>query len=177
MQRLTPLVNLFEAAVNKVHRPEEVPAGSSPAEAPKFQYQRAYAISKGLSDQLYTYSTEQVNQLKAQSVLVQKAADAAHKVSEVASTSYGAAQDRVHGLSDTMVQELQKVQVRDAYIFHPAPLLIFDRRLPLLTFPKPSKAPSMTLHPNSPRPFRTSLPFSTTLRPLSVKRFNRFGTP
>lgn len=112
MQRLAPLVNLFEAAVNKVHRTEGSPNPSSPSDAPKFQYQRAFALSKDLSDQLYSYSAEQVNQIKAQSVLVQKASDAAHKVSEVASTSYGAAQDRVHVLSDTMMQELQKVQVR-----------------------------------------------------------------
>lgn len=85
-----------------------------PTESPEaqFQYQRAYFLTKDLRDQLYTYSTEQINQIKTQSVLVQRASATASSLSELASSSYGAAQSRVHSLSDTMVAELQKVQVR-----------------------------------------------------------------
>ena len=92
------------------------PSGSAdkPAEAPeaKYQYQRAYYLSREVSDQLYTYSTEQINQIKAQSVLLQRAQATAQSLSDLASSSYGAAQTRVHALSDTMLSELHKVQVR-----------------------------------------------------------------
>ena len=111
MQRFAPVVDYFEVAVNKVHSRTGSPTETAPSEPAQYQYQRAFALSKDLSDGLYTYSTEQINQLKAQSVLVQRASDAAHKVSAVASTSYGVAQERAHALSDVMLQELQKVQV------------------------------------------------------------------
>lgn len=60
---------------------------------------------------MYTFSTEQINQIKTQNVYVQRATEAAHNVSEVASNSYGAAQEKVQAVSDVMLQELQKVQV------------------------------------------------------------------
>lgn len=97
--------------MQKIHSTTGAPSESSTSEPPKYQYQRALSLSKGLGDQVYTYSTEQINQLKAQNVLVQRASDAAQRVSAVASTSYGAAQDKVHTLSDVMLQELHKVQV------------------------------------------------------------------
>lgn len=84
----------------------------TPVELPKYQYQRAVALSKDLSDQLLTFSTEQINQIKTQNVLVKRATDAAHQVSAVASSSYSAAQEKVHAVSDVMLQELTKVQVR-----------------------------------------------------------------
>ena len=91
------------------------PSGSAdkPAEAPeaKYQYQRAYDLSKELRDQLYTYSSEQINQIKTQNVVLQRASATAQSLSELASTSYGAAQTRVHALSDNMLSELHKVQV------------------------------------------------------------------
>lgn len=85
---------------------------NAPTEAPKFQYQRAYALSRELSDQLLTFSAEQINQIKTQNALVKRATEAAQQVSAVASSSYGAAQEKVHAVSDVMLQELQKVQVR-----------------------------------------------------------------
>ncbi|KAI0353920.1 lipid droplet-associated perilipin protein [Trametes cingulata] len=112
-QRFAPIVDYFAVAVNKLH-----PNGTAdkPAETPdaKYQYQRAYFLSKELRDQLLTYSTEQINQIKAQSVLVQRASATAQSLSDLASSSYGAAQSRVHALSDTMVAELQKVQASTA---------------------------------------------------------------
>ncbi|OBZ67702.1 Perilipin-2 [Grifola frondosa] len=89
----------------------EPPAGSPDA---KYQYQRAYILSKDLRDQLLTYSTEQINQIKAQSVLVQRASATAESISSLATNSYGAAQVKVQGLSDTMLSELQKIQASTA---------------------------------------------------------------
>lgn len=110
------MIDYFEVAVNKIHSttgsttssPEQKPIG----ETPQFQYQRVFALSKDLSDQLLSFSSEQINQIKAQNAYVQSAVAAAQRVSEVASTSYGAAQEKVQAVSDVMLQELQKVQVR-----------------------------------------------------------------
>ncbi|EIW54800.1 lipid droplet-associated perilipin protein [Trametes versicolor FP-101664 SS1] len=112
-QRFAPIVDYFAVAVNKFHSngTEDKPTESPEAQ---FQYQRAYFLTKDLRDQLYTYSTEQINQIKTQSVLVQRASATASSLSELASSSYGAAQSRVHSLSDTMVAELQKVQASTA---------------------------------------------------------------
>ncbi|EJF56776.1 hypothetical protein DICSQDRAFT_93091 [Dichomitus squalens LYAD-421 SS1] len=113
-QSLAPFVDYFAVVVNKVQpngtpdKPTEVPAEA------KFQYQRAYYLSKELSDQLLTYSTEQINQIKAQSAILQRASATAQSLSDLASSSYGAAQARVHSLSDTMLSELQKVQASTA---------------------------------------------------------------
>ncbi len=78
----------------------------------KYQYQRAYKISKELRDQLYTYSSEQINQIKTQNVVLQRASATAHTLTELATNSYGTAQTRVHKLSDKMLSELRKVEVR-----------------------------------------------------------------
>ena len=114
IQRFTPVVDYFEVAVKKVHSTTGSPAETPKegVEAPKFQYQRAYALSKDLSEQLLSFSSEQINQIKNQNAYVQRAAEAAHRVSEVASTSYGAAQEKVHAVSDVLLHELHKVQVR-----------------------------------------------------------------
>lgn len=109
-QRFAPIVDYFAVAVKQLQ-----PNGTAdkPSESPeaKYQYQRAYYLSKELRDQILTYSTEQVNQIKAQSVVLQRASATAQSLSELASSSYGAAQSRVHTLSDNMLSELQKVQV------------------------------------------------------------------
>ncbi|KAI0628605.1 lipid droplet-associated perilipin protein [Trametes polyzona] len=114
-QRFAPIVDYFAVAVSKLH-PNGTAADkpAEAAEAAQYQYQRAYFLTKELRDQLLTYSTEQINQIKAQSALVQRASATAHALTELASSSYGAAQSRVHTLSDTMVSELQKVQASTA---------------------------------------------------------------
>ncbi|KAI0090074.1 hypothetical protein BDY19DRAFT_1068776 [Irpex rosettiformis] len=112
-QRFTPVVDYFEVAVRKVHSTTGSPIEETPkegTEAPKFQYQRAYALSKGLTDQLLSFSAEQINQIRNQNAYVQRAAEAANRVSEVASTSYGVAQEKVHAVSDVLLLELHKVQ-------------------------------------------------------------------
>ncbi|KAI0331779.1 lipid droplet-associated perilipin protein [Cubamyces sp. BRFM 1775] len=106
-QKFAPIVDYFAVAVNKLHSNA---SADKPAEAPaeaKFQYQRAYFLTKELRDQVLTYSTEQINQIKTQT-------RSSSSLSELASTSYGAAQSRVHALSDTMLAELQKVQASTA---------------------------------------------------------------
>ncbi|KIP07257.1 hypothetical protein PHLGIDRAFT_89876 [Phlebiopsis gigantea 11061_1 CR5-6] len=108
-QRFAPVVDYFQVAVQKIHSTTGSPE-VTPVELPKYQYQRAVALSKDLSDQLLTFSTEQINQIKTQNVLVKRATDAAHQVSAVASSSYSAAQEKVHAVSDVMLQELTKVQ-------------------------------------------------------------------
>ncbi len=114
------MVDYFEVAVKKVHSTAGTPVEApKEGEAPKFQYQRAYALSKDLSDQLLSFSSEQINQIRNQNVYVQRAAEAAHHVSEVASTSYGAAQEKVHAVSDVLLHELHKVQVRASSYHEP----------------------------------------------------------
>jgi len=109
-QRFAPVVDYFQDAVKKIHSTTGTPESASPTEPPKFQYQRAFALSKDLSDQLVKLSAEQINQIKTQNVLVKRATEAAQQVTAVASSSYGAAQEKVHTVSDVMLQELHKVQ-------------------------------------------------------------------
>ncbi|KAI1785951.1 hypothetical protein LXA43DRAFT_1035541 [Ganoderma leucocontextum] len=109
-QKFAPIVDIFAVVVNKV-QPNGTP--EKPAEVPKdakFQYQRAYYLSKELSDQLRTYSTEQINLITAQRVIVQSASATAQSVTQLASSSYDAAQVRVHSLSDTMLSELRELR-------------------------------------------------------------------
>uniref|UniRef100_A0AAD7TYP4 Lipid droplet-associated perilipin protein n=1 Tax=Trametes cubensis TaxID=1111947 RepID=A0AAD7TYP4_9APHY len=113
-QKFAPIVDYFAVAVNKLHSNGNADKPAEPPAEAKFQYQRAYFLTKELRDQVLTYSTEQINQIKTQSVLVQRASATAQSLSELASSSYGAAQSRVHALSDTMLAELQKVQASTA---------------------------------------------------------------
>ncbi|KAI0064245.1 hypothetical protein BV25DRAFT_1882239 [Artomyces pyxidatus] len=111
-QRFTPLVDYFAVAVSKLHGSTN---GSAPTEPDaKYQYQRAYALSLDLKDQLFYYSNEQLKQLQSQSVLVQRATQTAHDVSDLASSSIVAAQTKAHALSDVMLQELQRIQTSTA---------------------------------------------------------------
>ncbi|OCH89194.1 lipid droplet-associated perilipin protein [Obba rivulosa] len=112
-QRFAPIVDYFEVAVQKLHGQT---GAAEPPRSPEtqFQYQRAFALSKDLSDQLRTYSAEQINQLRQQSVLVERAAATAGSISAAASSGVTAAQRQVHTLSDTMLAELHKIQAQTA---------------------------------------------------------------
>ncbi|KAI0918329.1 hypothetical protein AcV5_002341 [Taiwanofungus camphoratus] len=110
-QRFALIVDYFEAAVNKLHPNGSTEQTAAPAAEAKYQYQRAYALSRDLSDHLRTYSTEQINQLKTQNILVQRATETSQTLGVLASTSYGTAQMKVQALSDTMLAELQRIQV------------------------------------------------------------------
>jgi len=115
-QKLAPVVDYFAVAVERVQSATGSPTEGSVlnGEPPKYQYQRVFVLSKELGDQLYSYSAEQINQIKAQNALVQRATEAAQNINAIASTGYGAAQEKVHGMSDVMLQELQRVQASTA---------------------------------------------------------------
>lgn len=109
-KRFTPLVDYFELAVSKVGKDSGATSPpSSPSEC-QYQYQRAYNLSMHLKDNLYVYSSEHIKQLQQQSILVQKATETANAIQDLASTSLTQAQVRIHTLSDSMLQELQKLQ-------------------------------------------------------------------
>ncbi|KAI0029234.1 hypothetical protein K488DRAFT_73136 [Vararia minispora EC-137] len=115
-QRLTPLVDYLASTLarlnEQVGNAEQRAAanGQAASDEAKYQYQRAYLITKDLRDQLYVYSTEQLKQLEQQSVIIQRASQTAQSITQLASSSIDTAQQRVQSLSDTMVQELKKVQ-------------------------------------------------------------------
>ncbi|RDX51717.1 lipid droplet-associated perilipin protein [Lentinus brumalis] len=112
-QKLAPVVDYFAGAVKQFQPNGDADRPAEGLEA-KYQYQRAYKISKELRDQLYTYSSEQINQIKTQNVVLQRASATAHTLTELATNSYGTAQTRVHKLSDKMLSELRKVEASTA---------------------------------------------------------------
>lgn len=109
-QKFTPIVDIVEDAIKKLHTKNGDQANQSPAVDSKFQYQRAYALSRDLREQLARYSVEQFKQIESQNVLVNRASVTAQKIIETASSSYTLAQSKVHELSDTMLAELKKIQ-------------------------------------------------------------------
>jgi hypothetical protein len=119
-KRLAPVVDYLIARLGTQE--------ASPETESKYQYQRAYALSRDLKDQILDYSNTQLHQLQNSSALVyvralsthytplisscrQRATETAKSIQNVASSSVVAAQTRVSTLSDTMVSELQKIQV------------------------------------------------------------------
>ncbi|KAI0312171.1 lipid droplet-associated perilipin protein [Amylostereum chailletii] len=114
-KRFAPLVDYLASAVSRAHAPHaDGQPNGEPSTPPKYQYQRAYALSIDLKDQIYDYSSEQLKQLHSQSVLIQRASVTAQNISTVASSSLDAAQTRVHTLSTKMLDELHKIQASTA---------------------------------------------------------------
>ncbi|KAF7986386.1 hypothetical protein HWV62_35422 [Athelia sp. TMB] len=111
-QRFAPIVDYFEVQVNKLHT-EAGPSSPTTSEA-QYQYQRAYALSRNLTENLYVYSNENLKQLQAQSAIVQRATATAHTITDLATSSLANAQTRIHTLSDSMLAELQRVQANTA---------------------------------------------------------------
>ncbi|KZV70033.1 hypothetical protein PENSPDRAFT_461732 [Peniophora sp. CONT] len=115
-QRLTPLVDYLASTLARLnaqvgHAEANASAKASSAEdSAKFQYQRALDLTKDIRSQLFVYSHEQLKQLQAQSVLIQRASTTANDITALASSSFDSAQKRVHGLSESMVQQLHQVQ-------------------------------------------------------------------
>jgi hypothetical protein len=105
-QRLAPVVDYLIARLG-------TDENSSQTES-KYQYQRAYALSRELKDHILDYSNTQLHQLQTSSVLVQRATETAKNIQNAASSSVVAAQAKVSILSDTMVSELQKIQAATA---------------------------------------------------------------
>lgn len=69
-QKFAPIVDYFAVAVSKIHQSTEAPNGNGVPADSKYQYQRVYALSVDLRDQLYGYSNDQLKQLQSQSALV-----------------------------------------------------------------------------------------------------------
>ncbi|KIJ61534.1 hypothetical protein HYDPIDRAFT_189459 [Hydnomerulius pinastri MD-312] len=109
-KRFAPIVDYFEIAVNKVGNESGSSSPNSTSSDCQYQYQRAYTLSKHLKDNLYVYSSEHLKQLQQQNALVQKATETANSIQSLASASITSAQARIHTLSDSMLQELQKLQ-------------------------------------------------------------------
>ena len=107
-QRFAPIVDYIEKTLSQYTHSE--PGPSSPD--PKYQYQRALALSRNLKDSLYEYSAEQLKHIHDQSVIVQSATESANSINALASSSYTNAQDRAHALSENMLAELQKLQTQ-----------------------------------------------------------------
>ncbi|KAH9018540.1 hypothetical protein EDB85DRAFT_613252 [Lactarius pseudohatsudake] len=105
-QRLAPVVDYL---VSRLGTQE----GTSQTES-QYQYQRAYALSRDLKDQILGYSNTQLQQLQNSSALVQRAIETAKSIQDLASSGVVAAQAKVSTLSETMVTELQKVQAATA---------------------------------------------------------------
>jgi hypothetical protein len=67
-KKFTPIVDIVEDAVKKLHTKNGDQDINSPTA--DFQYQRAYALSRDLREQLARYSVEQFKQIESQNALV-----------------------------------------------------------------------------------------------------------
>jgi len=106
-QRMAPLLDYFEKTVASLtHRDEPGPS----APDAQYQYQRALALSRTLKDSVYEYSAEQLNHIRAQSVVIQRATEASSSINSIASSSFANASSGVHSLSEAMLGELLKIQ-------------------------------------------------------------------
>lgn len=70
MKKFTPIVDIVEGAVKKLHSKNGDQDIDLATNDNKFQYQRAYALSRDLRGQLTRYSVEQFRQIESQNVLV-----------------------------------------------------------------------------------------------------------
>lgn len=70
LKKFTPIVDIVEDAVMKMHTKNGDQDVQSPTAENKFQYQRAYALSCDLRDQLARYSVDQFKQIESQNALV-----------------------------------------------------------------------------------------------------------
>lgn len=70
MKKFTPIVDIVEGAVKRLHSKNGDQDVQSTTAEGKFQYQRAYALSRDLREQLARYSVDQFKQIESQSALV-----------------------------------------------------------------------------------------------------------
>jgi hypothetical protein len=112
---LTPLVDYYETTINKYStgEPSKVEADS--------QVQRIVLLTRDARDQVVLLSSEQLKQLQAQSVLIQRATETVYNLNVTITSTYNTAKGkgasisadastRVHELSQSMIQELEKLQ-------------------------------------------------------------------
>ncbi|KAH7877835.1 uncharacterized protein C8R40DRAFT_1224025 [Lentinula edodes] len=110
LQRFAPIVDYLEVAVNRIDSNTQENGTSADKEAHVSQYSRALELSVRLRDQLQSYSNEQITQLQAHSVLVQRATETARSLSTTASSSLSNVQAKLHAVSENMIAELGKLQ-------------------------------------------------------------------
>ncbi|KAJ3881468.1 lipid droplet-associated perilipin protein [Lentinula edodes] len=108
-KRFAPIVDYLEVAVNRIDSSTQENGTSADKEAVS-QYSRALELSVRLRDQLQSYSNEQMTQLQAHSVLVQRATETARSLSTTASSSLSNVQAKLHAVSENMIAELGKLQ-------------------------------------------------------------------
>ena len=68
MKKFAPIVNIVEGACKMMHTKNGDEGVQSPTT--KFQYQRAYALSIDLQEQLTRFSVDQFKQIESQNALV-----------------------------------------------------------------------------------------------------------
>jgi len=113
-KRFAPIVDYFEVAVNRFDANGKENNAPATRDAEASQYQRALELSNRIRDQLHLYSNEQIKQLQAHSVLVQRATETAQSLTTAASSSLANAQVKLHAVSDNMIAELGKLQTQAA---------------------------------------------------------------
>ena len=69
-KKFTPIVDIVEDAVKKLHSKNGDQDINLATAENKFQFQRAYALSRDLREQLTRYSVEQFKQIESQNALV-----------------------------------------------------------------------------------------------------------
>ncbi|KAJ4480380.1 hypothetical protein C8J55DRAFT_512594 [Lentinula edodes] len=109
-KRFAPIVDYLEGAVNRIDSSIQENGTSAGKEAHVSQYSRALELSVRLRDQLQSYSNEQMTQLQAHSLLVQRATETARSLSNTASSSLSNVQAKLHAVSENMIAELGKLQ-------------------------------------------------------------------
>jgi len=104
--RFSPVLDYVEIIVCRLNGSKNSPTPSDT----KYQYQRAFALTKSFGGSLYVLSNDQLKHIQAQSVMVQKASDTAQSIRAATSSTLASAHSRVAGLSDNMLAELVKLQ-------------------------------------------------------------------
>ncbi|KAI0298656.1 hypothetical protein B0F90DRAFT_1632353 [Multifurca ochricompacta] len=99
-QRFAPVVDYLVSRLGTQESPSQTES--------KYQYQRAYALSRDLKDQLIDYSNSQLQQLQNSSALVQRATETAKSIQNLASSSVNAAQSKASTLSDAMISDFRR---------------------------------------------------------------------
>ncbi|KAJ4488345.1 hypothetical protein J3R30DRAFT_3435248 [Lentinula aciculospora] len=113
-KKFAPIVDYLEVAVNRIDSNTKENGVPTDKDAQVSQYSRALELSTRLRDQLQLHSNEQIRQLQAHSILVQRATETARSLSTTASSSLSNAQAKLHAVSDNMIAELGNLQSQAA---------------------------------------------------------------
>jgi hypothetical protein len=105
--------------LNKIAPSTSSPQSSSlPQDAAptSYQYQRALTLTLSLRDSLYASSSQQIQQLQQQSVLIQRANQTARSLGDAAHNNATTMQTRASQLGETMVADLQSVRQATSHL-------------------------------------------------------------